>query len=148
MEIPREYSIAYTQVLEIIKYLKTEEYDKIPKEKIELYEENKAKDYGFELDLTKELEEQITEETKAVISNLFVDYIATKQDRQEVLEEYNKKIFEEERKKQEIKLNPLFENKPKPIQQEENQTQLIEVKKEGIFNKIINAIKKLFKRKF
>ena len=148
MEIPKEYSIAYTQVLEIIKYLEPEEYDRIPKEKIELYEENKAKNYEFELDITKELEEQITEEAKAVISNLFVDYIATNEDRQEVLEEYNRQIFEEERKKQEVKLNSLFENKQKPIQPKEEQTQIIPVKKENIIMKIINKIKRIFERKF
>ena len=35
------YRRAYTELLEILKYLPQEEYEKIPKEKIEFYEKNK-----------------------------------------------------------------------------------------------------------
>ena len=35
------YANAYTEVLEILKYIPKEDYNKIPKNKIELYETNK-----------------------------------------------------------------------------------------------------------
>lgn len=41
------YSKAYTEVLEIINHFSEEEYKKIPKEKIDFFEENKDKDYNF-----------------------------------------------------------------------------------------------------
>ena len=39
------YSKAYTEVLEIIKYFPEEEYSKIPKEKIDFYKKNMDKNY-------------------------------------------------------------------------------------------------------
>ena len=41
------YAKAYTEVLEIIKHFPEEEYNKIPKEKIEFYKANRDKNYNF-----------------------------------------------------------------------------------------------------
>ena len=41
------YEKAYTEVLEILKYLPKEEYEKIPEERIEIFKNNCAKDYSF-----------------------------------------------------------------------------------------------------
>ena len=46
---------AYTEVLEILNHLKTEEYCKIPKEKIEFYKKNMAKDYTYNFNPKLEL---------------------------------------------------------------------------------------------
>ena len=40
------YSKAYTEVLEIIKYFPEEEYSRIPKEKIDFYKKNMDKNYN------------------------------------------------------------------------------------------------------
>ena len=42
-----EYANAYAEVLEILKYVSKEEYDKIPHSKIELFETNKNENYVF-----------------------------------------------------------------------------------------------------
>ena len=44
-----KYAKAYTEVLEIIKYLPKNEYDKIEKEKINFFEDNKDNSYKFSI---------------------------------------------------------------------------------------------------
>ena len=46
MQIPKEYSIAYAEVLEIIKYLRPEERRKIPQEKIEYMKSLVGEEFG------------------------------------------------------------------------------------------------------
>ena len=148
----KKYSRAYTEVLEILSHFSEEEYNKIPKEKIELYESNKDKDYKFSIDPTKDLAEQnISKEAKAIIITLFRDYFASEEQKDTLngilLENENKA----EKKKQES-YNPdkLFENNNKVSSNETTDdvsecTALVE-RKENIFNKIWTFIKGLFKK--
>ena len=78
--INNKYARAYKEVLEIIKYFPEEEYNKIPKEKIEFYKENMDKDYDFTIDPLIDLSEQnISREANAIIVNFFMDYYATEE---------------------------------------------------------------------
>ena len=43
-----EYANAYSEVLEILKYISKEDYEKIPISKIQLFETNQNKEYIFE----------------------------------------------------------------------------------------------------
>lgn len=45
-----KYAKAYSEVLTILKYIPTEDYYKIPKSKIELFEANSDKNYTFNYD--------------------------------------------------------------------------------------------------
>ena len=42
-----EYANAYSEVLEILKYIPIKDYNKIPKNKIELFEKNANDEHGF-----------------------------------------------------------------------------------------------------
>lgn len=42
-----EYAIAYKEVSEILKYIPIFDYEKIPREKIELYKKMQDRDYHF-----------------------------------------------------------------------------------------------------
>ena len=53
-----QYANAYTEVLEILKNISQEDYNKVPKEKINLFEQNANKEYIFDYDSNKTLEEQ------------------------------------------------------------------------------------------
>ena len=53
------YKRAYTEVVEIIKYLPNEEYSKIPLNKINYFKENMDKEYKFRIDPNIELEKYI-----------------------------------------------------------------------------------------
>ena len=73
-----KYKKAYTEVLEILKYLPKEEYCKIPKEKIDFYKENMDRDYIYKIDTKLELSKQnISNEANAILITLFRDYFAT-----------------------------------------------------------------------
>lgn len=94
-----KYGKAYAEVLEIIKYLPQNEYKKIPTSKIEFYENNKDKEYKFNFDPAKPLEEQnISKEANVVIVTLFRDYFASdnqKEKLKRILIDNEKKYNEE-----------------------------------------------------
>ena len=73
-----EYANAYSEVLEILKYISKEDYEKIPNSKIELFETNHNKEYIFKYNPNKTLDEQdVSKIAKAIIAILFRDYWAT-----------------------------------------------------------------------
>lgn len=75
------YACSYVEVLEILKHIPKTEYEKIPKEKIEFYENNKSKTYSFEY---KGTNTKTMKETDAVIINLYKNYIATPEEKAKV----------------------------------------------------------------
>lgn len=81
------YSKAYTEVLEIIKYFPEEEYSRIPKEKIDFYKKNMDKNYNFKINPEIDLSNQdISAEANAIIINLFTDYFATENQKLKIKE--------------------------------------------------------------
>ena len=69
---------AYAEVYAILEDLNEEEYNKIPTEIIETIKRNRNKEYNYELNDELELKDhQMLPETKAILFNLFRDYIAT-----------------------------------------------------------------------
>lgn len=146
--ITKDYAMAYTEVIEILKYVPEEDVKKIPEEKISFYKRHMDKEYDYELDMTKEFEEQdMSEITKAILANIFKDYWATpyQKERIEAKEKYDLEKLEEE-KRQKYNSDNLFKNK-KVENVLENNNLPIEIKQESIFKKLINFIKKfIFKR--
>lgn len=142
------YAKAYTEVLEILKYLPSEQYKKIPKEKIEFYEKYKDTNYVCNYDSTKTLNEQnILRETRAIIISIFRDFFATT-----IQKEKLKKILlnNEQKYQQELKekhnWDNIFEKNKTKIKQDEfveNKTTMVEYK-ESIFTKIKNWFKRNF----
>ena len=142
------YATAYTEVLELLKYLPDEEYKKIPKEKISFFEENSDKTYNFKINPQLNLEEQdISLEANAIIVQIFKEYFATERQK-EILNSLllqNQNKIEQERN---IKYNDLFKNNRRykmkiPVEEEK---QLIEYK-ENIFTKIKKFIFRIFSKK-
>ena len=80
-----QYANAYTEVLEILKNISQEDYNKVSKEKINLFEHNANKEYIFNYDSTKTLEEQnVSKTARAIIAILFRDYWATDEQRNKI----------------------------------------------------------------
>ena len=81
------YARAYKEVIEIIKQFPQEEYNKIPKEKIQFYKDNMDMNYEFtinpEMDLSKQ---NISKEANAIIVTLFQDYFATEEQKRKINE--------------------------------------------------------------
>lgn len=146
-----QYANAYTEVLEILKCISQEDYNKIPKEKIDLFEHNANKQYKFDYDSNKTLEEQnISKIARAIIAILFRDYWATDEQRNKIKAFQNNKrhqIEEENRQKYntDIFKNRINTNNESKIEQTENM-QLVEYK-ENIFKRILSKIKNIFSKK-
>lgn len=139
-----KYSIAYTEVLEILKYISFEDYNKIPKDKINLFKTYANKDYVFKYNPSKTLNEQnVSKIAKGIIAILFRDYWATPHQKEKILKKENfdrQKIQEENKKKYNpdniLKANNNINNEYLPINQ----------KKEGFIHKIIKYIKNYFNK--
>lgn len=138
---------AYTEVYTILQELNEEEYNKIPLEIINVIEANKNEEYEYELNEELELKEQVMlPETKAILFNLFRDYLATPEQKNKIIRMQNEARQKNELKKQQLVNTDVFANKHKEknkniIQKEE--THIIQYK-ENIFGKIWNKIKSFF----
>ena len=112
-----EYTNAYSEVLEILKYISKEDYEKIPNSKIELFETNYNKDYIFKYNPNKTLDEQnVSKTAKAIIAILFRDYWATEIQKEKIIskQNYDRMKLEEEGKAR-YNSNNLFKNNEKRI---------------------------------
>ena len=143
-----QYANAYTEVLEILKNISQEDYNKVPKEKINLFEQNANKEYIFDYDSNKTLEEQnVSKTARAIIAILFRDYWATDEQRNKIKAfQKNKRhqIEEENKQKYEVFKNKANIANIKEIEQAENM-QLVEYK-ENIFKRILVFFKKMFRK--
>lgn len=143
-----QYANAYTEVLEILKNISQEDYNKVPKGKINLFEQNANKEYIFEYDSNKTLEEQnVSKTARAIIAILFRDYWATDEQRNKIKAfQKNKRhqIEEENKQKYEVFKNKTNIANIKEIEQAENM-QLVEYK-ENIFKRILVFFKKMFRK--
>lgn len=143
-----QYANAYTEVLEILKNISQEDYNKVPKEKINLFEHNANKEYIFDYDSTKTLEEQnVSKTARAIIAILFRDYWATDEQRNKIKAFQNNKrhqIDEENRQKYNT---DIFKNRnnitTESITEKSENMQLVEYK-ENIFKRILGFFKKMF----
>lgn len=158
-----KYHKAFKEVYILINDLSSELYIKIPKNFIKIIKDNMDKNYDVSLE--KLHSEGTMEETDAVMSLVFRDFICPDELSKRLIE-YDKKQIEEEidrynnifgsnEKIEEDKENK--EDKIKTADEDENvnvnvnkensvNNQLVVIKEETIFRKIINLIKSLFKR--
>ena len=153
---------AYTEVYIILQDLNEEEYNKIPPEVIETLDANRNKEYEYFLDDELELKDQpMLPETKAILFNLFRDYLATPEQKTKIIRMQNEARQKSELKKQQMYNTDVFANK-RSIQREEleknkvleenkteanNEGKQIVIYKENIFRRIFNKIKSLFIKK-
>ena len=143
-----EYSNAYSEVLEILRYVSIEDYNKIPKEYIEFLENSSNKDYNFFYNPYKALDEQkVSKRAKAIIAIIFRDYWATDIKREKIIAKQNyDRLQLEKEKKEKYDSNDIFKNNKTENNENPPETfQMIEYK-ETFLNRIINKVKKLFRR--
>ena len=148
MKIMEEYSIAFAEVFEILKIFPEEEVNKIPKIFIDLIEKYKDPNYKYELEAGVELHNQeMTPETKTILSVIYRDYICTEEERIKLIREDKEEEYLREEQKR-IKYNPnnIFkENYVKTIVEEKENIEngLIEFK---WYEKIIIKLKEWFQK--
>lgn len=141
-----EHANAYREVLEILKHISLEDYNKIPKEKIEVFEKFSNKNWKFNYNPNMTLQENNASKiTKTIIAILFRDYWATPVQREKIIK---KETYDRE-KKEELKrkiYNPenLFKNRSVEENISKSESLLMIEYKENFFTKLINKIKSLF----
>ena len=151
-----QYANAYTEVLDILKYISKEDYEKIPKSKIKVFEENSNKNYSFKYDVDKTLEEQnVSETAKMIIAILCRDYWTTNEQRYIIIKKQREAREEQERQiRERIEQNrQIKEDSLKVIDVSSDLdldldyargTNLEIYREDNIFKRIISKIKKIF----
>lgn len=143
----KEYAKAYTEVMEILKYLPEEDVKNIPENELNFYRDNMDTEYYFKIDIDKDLEEQVISDTaKAILANIFREYWATDEEK-EVIKLKHRKYLERLEEEKRARYNPddLFK-KRREEKVSENVNLPVEVKKETFFKKLINFIKGIFEK--
>lgn len=152
MENKNELSIAYTEVYEILSFMEQKYVDMIPLKLLELFKEEKEKEYKPNINPTIPLDEQnLQKKTLSILAMLNLNYwCEDENEKKELIALYaeNDKRKEEELRE---KYNPdnLFKKKEQIVEDNEikqDNTQLIEYKEQNIFKKILNKIMNFFKK--
>ena len=140
-----EYSIAFSEVLDVLQHSEIEVIEKIPLEIIKKIKEKGSKEYT-----PKEKNDcnfNISEKAKSILAVIYQDYLCEDDEIDELSQLFieNEAEYQEELRK---KYNPddLFKNRNESDKTSSNaeNMQMIEYK-ESIFKKIINKIKMLFR---
>ena len=139
---------SYSEVLQVLKNMSKKDYEKVPKEMIDMFEEYSNKDCEFVYDIEKKFEEQnLSKDAKLILAILFRDYWATPEQRNIIIAKQKFDRMQMEKEKQtKYKTEDLFKNKV--INKEEiaiENVSMIEYK-ESFIKKIINKIKSIFLR--
>lgn len=144
-----KYANAYTEVYEILSCLNEEEYSKIPEELIEVFEENRNLNYEYKVNSEQDLSKQsMLKETKAILLNIFRDYLATSEQNQKIKQWLQADREHLDKQKQEKYSSSVFENNTKYVKINDEESKalvLVETKKQSIFQKIINRLKRILK---
>ncbi len=144
------YAKACAEVIEVIKHFPIEEYEKIPKEKIDFYKNNMDKNYYFSINPKLNIEKQnISPEANAIIVNLYQEYFATDEQKikiKEILELNQRKVEQEKRNK--YNPNDIFREKDKDeknlVKPLKNSNNMALIKhKESVFTKLKKFIFKI-----
>ena len=129
-------NIAYTQVLEILNYIKIEDYYKIPKELICALENNQEKDF---------LDQNVSQEAKLILAIFFKRYWATDKQKEKIrVYEINKIAEIEEEKKKIYPQNIMTDEIAREKIEEKKQNQLAVINKKNWFQKLLQKFRNKF----
>lgn len=132
----QEFKDACYEVLEILKYVKKEDLEKIPKEEIKILKEYANYNHNFQYDPNKHIKEQeVLKLTKGIIAQYFYQYTATDKQKEKI------------RLKQQYDLQTIEKEKEQRTYEDEKSENIlpIEYKKERWYVRIFNKILKFFR---
>lgn len=148
MTIANQYKDAFSEAYIILSSLEDEELKKIPSNVISAIENNRNLNYIYEINEDVDLFKQpMLLETKAILFNLYRDYLATPEQRKKIIKIQNEERQRKDKEKRE-KYNPngMFENRQSNFKNVPENKAIIEVKKENFIEKIIRKIKSKFNK--
>ncbi len=140
-----DYSIAFSQVLDVLQHSEIEVIEKIPLEIVKKIKEKSSKDY-----IQNEKDNcnfNLTEKAKSILAVIYQDYLCDDDE----IQGFNQLLLQNEAEYQETlrkKYNPdnIFKNKKNVEETSNNSENMQMIKyKESPFKKIMNKIKMLFR---
>lgn len=141
------FAKACTEVCEVFEFLDDNYINSIPKKFMEFLKENQDINYKKDLDAQKPLENQnLLQETIDLLALIKLTYWC-KDDKEKA--GFQNLLYENEKKYQQDikeKYNPDNLFKKKVLDNTEENIQLVEYKKENIFEKILKRIKDFFRK--
>ena len=144
---------SFTEVYDIIMHFEKDMYSKIPPKFLNLVKQNRDMNYKVNIDYNKNLNEQnLLQKTKIILSLIYIDFLCSPEQRNELIEK-DKIELELEEKLLREKYNPdnIFKKKKTNIVEKDNEKKKAITKniqmtiyKESIFKSIINSILRFF----
>ena len=138
---------AYKEVLEVLKYIPVDEYNKIPEDIIQNMKKKQDNQYQYEVTNLENFKEQpMLRETEAILSVLYRDYWATTEERKKIREKEKSEIeVLEIEKRQKYNPDDLFKKRISLDNRNTVEDLSITEVKESVFDKLKNKIKKFLK---
>ena len=144
-------SLAYSEVCTILNMLEDEYKERVPKNVMDFFEEERDKEYNPIIDVNIPLEKQnLKRKTLVLLAILNLNYWCdSEEEKQEILDSFAKNEELKWLKEKELTENYNINNLFNKIENTENKTEvsLIEYKEQNFIQKIISKIKSLFRRK-
>jgi len=146
---------AYTQVIEILKYLPEDIVSKIPKYLIVSYESKKDLNFHFEFDPDQALENQnLFPETAEILADIYKNYWASEEEKKDLIiganlkeENINNSVYDLMKNSNIVAntyQNTTISSIVTEAQKPDDSLLPTTIKKENFFNKLINFLKKIF----
>lgn len=143
--IDKKYRDAFKEVYEILENTDNELLQKIPKKFLIFIKDNMSEDYVTKIVSNKTLDEQeLLEETEAILALIYRSYWATEEEKKEFQEKAKKEI--EENQIQYKNIEEIFASRNNKMNNMVINKELIVVKEKNIFSRILEKIKKFFKK--
>ena len=144
-------SLAYSEVCTILNMLEDEYKERVPKNVMDFFEEERDKEYNPIIDVNIPLEKQnLKRKTLVLLAILNLNYWCdSEEEKQEILDSFAKNEELKRLKEKELTENYNINNLFNKIENTENKIEvsLIEYKEQNFIQKIISKIKSLFRRK-
>ena len=137
---------AYAEVLEILKFVPKDDYDKVPNYIIENMQQEKDLSYEYKLTFIEGFENQkLLKETEVILAVFYRDYWASDEQKKKLqeIEVIERKIAEEEKvKKYESKdyMQKIISDNSEDV----IQTLLVKSEKRGFFSVLIKKVRNFF----
>ena len=141
------YKQAFTEVLEVLEHSSRNIVEKIPIKFIEFLKENTDDEYIVDIDFSKpNWEDEVKEETQAILALIYRDYIVSPEKRNELIrEEKEEQIRIENEIRDKYNPDKIFKDRKKEKVIEDT-NMLVEIRKQTFFKKLISFIKGLFNK--
>lgn len=136
---------AYTQVLEILNYIKLEDYYKVPKELICALETNKDEKEAFKFNKDKDfLDQNVSSEARLILAVFFKRYWATDKQKQKIRVYEINKLSEIEEEKRKIYPQNVISDRILEQKIEEKKNELALLKKQNWVQRLLAKVRSIF----